>query len=135
MTDDERLAIAQRLNRAWMERDTSVLSELDADFRFIPAIAGAVDEHGVGRDELLKFLEEVDATWESFEVENREYQPVGDSAVLILNVVHAVGRGSGIAFDRELPSVMRFRGDKAIELRSFFELDEALEYANEKEPA
>ena len=134
MTEEERVAIAQHLNGAWMERDTSVLTELDPDFKFIPAIAGQVDGQGVSRDELLKFLEEIDQTWEKFQLENRGYRPVGDHAVLILNVVHAVGRGSGIAFDRELPSIMRFRGDRAFELHSFFDVDEAVAYA-EKEHA
>ena len=60
-SEDERVAIARTLQGAWNERDTSVLSELvDPDFRFIPAIAGQVDEQGVSRENLPQFLAELD---------------------------------------------------------------------------
>jgi ketosteroid isomerase-like protein len=134
--EEERVAIARTLQGAWNARDTSVLSELvDPDFRFMPAIAGQVDEHGVSREELPQFLTELDETWEKWEIEAREYHPVGERTVLILSRVHAVGRGSGIEFDRDLHAVVRFRDGKAVELRSFLDLDEAKRYADEKEHA
>ena len=134
--EDERVATARALQGAWNERDTSVLSELvDPDFRFIPAIAGQVDEQGVSREGLPQFLAELDETWEKFEIESREYRPVGERTVVILNRLQAVGRGSGIEFDREMPAVMWFRGGRALGLRSFLDLDEAMEFANEKEHA
>ena len=124
---DLRIELASRALDAWNRRDLRWLQEnATADIEFVPAIAATVDGSSVhGPEELIRFLEAMDESWESFRIEVEEFRLIGDQVVGRGRVL-AKGRGSGVELDQPLGSLLSFEGDKIARLQSYLDPEEAL---------
>ena len=96
------------------------------DMEFVPAIAATVDGGSVhGPEEMMRFLERMDESWESFRIEPGEFQIVGNKVVSSGRIV-AKGRGSGVELDQAAGTLFSFDGDKIAQVQSYLDPDEAL---------
>ena len=123
----DRLKLAREGFAAWNRRDRQWLQEhATADVEFVPAIAAAVEGGSVkGIDAMIRFQEDLDESWESFEIKIDEFRVVGDCVVGEGRVV-AKGRGSGLELNQPLTTVVFFEGEKFARMQSFLDRDEAL---------
>ena len=128
---EENLELARAGFEARNRSDFDALEGMvTADFEFIPAIAAGVEGGSIrGRDEVRKFFETLDETWESFNVDGDEFREVGNQ-VLVLGRVRAKGRGSGLELDQPMTNVMWFRDGKIARMQSFLDHDAAIAAAS-----
>jgi ketosteroid isomerase-like protein len=124
---DPRIELARAAVEAWNRRDLDWLRRnVTAEFEFVPAVAATVEGVSVkGPEGMVRFLEEMDESWETFRIEPEEFKLVGD-VVLGRGRVLARGRGSGLELDQPLGSVIRFEGSKIARLQSYLDPGEAL---------
>jgi ketosteroid isomerase-like protein len=129
----DKVELARQAYDAWIRGDFDVMATLVAeDLEFVPAVAAGVEGGSVrGRDEVLRFFENLDETWETFRVEPDEFRPVGDR-VLMVGHVKAKGRGSGLELDQPMLSVLWFRDGKIARMQSFLDEGAALEAAEQE---
>ena len=122
--------LAREAYDAWMRGDFDAMETMVAeDLEFVPAVAAGVEGGSVrGRDEVLRFFENLDETWETFRVEPDEFRAVG-GRVLMVGHVRAKGRGSGLELDQPMLSVVWFREGKIARMQSFLDEAAALEAA------
>ena len=102
---------------------------IDPDFQFQPF--GAVFLGGktyVGPRGLWEYRDDVDEAFESLIIEPEQYVE-RPGVILIVGTFKAKGRASEIEFEAPYAGVAHFRDNKAISLRTYFELAEALEAA------
>jgi ketosteroid isomerase-like protein len=114
---------------AWTKGDPHALDFLDAEITYeddmLPDHAG---ETYHGREGLLKAWARWAEPWESFETELEWAREAGDQVV---SCHHVRGRGkeSGVDMEGRYAYLWRFRDEKVIYLKSYGEVDEALEAA------
>src|ERR1700704_334047 len=124
----ENVEIAKRATDALNRRDwDAFLALVTADFEWLPAMAGAVQDIGYrGREDFADFAHEVEETWESLRAVMKEFRELGDQ-VLLLGRMEGRGRASGARVDTPVAEVMDFRDGKLSRDRVFLNQAEALE--------
>ncbi len=129
---DRRIELARNGLDAWNRRDRRWLQDnATADVEFVPAIAAAVEGDSIkGIDEMIRFLGDLDESWETFQIEVDEFCLVGDRVVGKGRLL-AKGRGSGVELRQPLGSVISFEGEKLARMQSFLDLDAAIEAAEQ----
>ena len=132
----ENVEIARRAFEAFNERDTDALHEVfTTDVEFRPAflggglVEGAVFRGHTGMTDFLKMQAE---TWERAVAEPVAIQDFGDH-VLVEVRLDAVGRVSGVPFDRTTWNVLAVRDGKIAAVRVYTTKEEALEAAGLRE--
>jgi len=125
-----RVELAREGFDAWNRRDRGWMRDnATADFEFEPAIAAAVEGGSVkGIDAVIGFLENLDETWESFQLAPEEFRGVGEQ-ILMPGRIFAKGRGSGVELAQPMASVFWFRDGRISRMESFPDVDEATEAA------
>ena len=126
----ENVQLAREGFDAWFRGDFDAMDEMAVeDVEFVPAVAAAVEGGSVrGRDDVRRFFQSLDETWETFRIEADEFREIGDR-VLMVGHVRAKGRGSGVELDQPMLSVVWFRDDKIARMQSFLDEEAALEAA------
>src|SRR5437763_5509910 len=124
----ENVEVARRHRDAFNRRDMEAFLEaLDRDVEWIPIMApleGSIyrDHHGVQR-----WIEELDAYWETFEVRDENLYDLGDR-VLILGHWRARGRASGVVLENQPAAwLYEIKDGKVVRLRTYTDRAEALE--------
>jgi ketosteroid isomerase-like protein len=106
----------------------------DPDCEFASALETSVaGGHPVyrGHDGLRAFWHEAWETWESFQISIEGLERRGDT-LLASGSFRAKGRESGAEVEREASWVNRYRGDRIVWSRAFFEREEALSAAGRR---
>jgi ketosteroid isomerase-like protein len=126
----------QNLFRIWNTREFEALIPfVTEDVVWRPATMTAVEGGSFeGVDGLRQFFDEWDRTWRVWEVEPREIREVGNH-VLVLGHVHAEGRESGLALDQPAAYLFEFRDGLLARGTTYFDLDEAIAAAEERNGA
>jgi ketosteroid isomerase-like protein len=127
-----RVEFAREGRDAWNRRDHGWMRDhATADFEFVPAIAAAVEGGSIkGIEAVIGFFEDLDESWETFEIEIDEFRLVGDQVAGKGRVV-AKGRGSGVELNQPLSTLVSFDGEKLARMQSFLGHDAALEAAEQ----
>jgi uncharacterized protein len=126
----ENLEVPRRLIDAYNRGDVPAFLELlDPDVEWIPIMAMLEGRVYRGREDVLRWLEELARDWEYFEPCYEEYRDLGDH-VLVLGRWRARGRASGVELENQ-PGAWLYdvKGGKAVRMRTFTDRDEALKAA------
>lgn len=119
---------------AFAARDLDAIAPmLDPELEISPAIAGSPE--GVvyhGPEGMREFWREIDAAWEEFQIDAREFRDLG-AKVLVLGRVHARGAGSGIVLDTGGGWLAEVRARRLVRFQSFTNRAAALEAAGVQE--
>jgi ketosteroid isomerase-like protein len=129
----ENVEIVQRIFDGWATGDFGAgLTDLDPDVVFavrhpFPEAVETVGPDGI-RDYMRGFLD----NWETYAVEARDLQAVGDTVVAHA-VQHGQGKASRIEIEQQFFMLFTFRGGKIVRIESILNRDEALEAAGLRE--
>ncbi len=123
----ENVEIAKRATDALNRRDwDAFLALVTADFEWLPAMPGAVQDVGYrGREEFAAYAREVEETWEYLHAVMKEFRDLRDR-VLLLGRMEGRGRASGAQVDTPVAEVMDFQDGKLSRDRVFLNHAEAL---------
>jgi ketosteroid isomerase-like protein len=125
----ENIEIVRRTFDGWATGDFGAgLTDLDPDVVFVvrhpfPEAVETVGPNGI-RDYMRGFLD----NWETYAVEARDLQTVGDT-VVVDAVQHGQGKASRIEMDQPFFMLFTFRGGKIVRIESILNRDEALQAA------
>ena len=86
-----------------------------------------------GHDEIRASMGDVREAWETFRVTPEQFME-GEDVVLVTEMVHARGRGSGVGITSESASVYRLRDGKLTHITVYRNRSEAFEAAGLPEP-
>jgi ketosteroid isomerase-like protein len=130
----ENVEVVRRCYGFWTNRDLSLLTEL-VDPDAVLDLSRNVFNPGLhhGFEDLMRFLEQVDETWESFQIEPEELIDGGDH---VFAAVRMSGRGrrSGVEVEMELFAVWTLRDGKVVRLTGGYrDRSESLEAAGLRE--
>jgi ketosteroid isomerase-like protein len=121
----ENVEIARAANEAWTRGDWDGLRETyDADVVMRTVEDWPEAGPHFGRDAVVRFFEQLRATWDINELETIALTEAGDRVVGHY-VFHGVGRGPDARI--EVANVVTFRSGKAVMLEYFWNYADALE--------
>ena len=121
----ENMEIMRASNEAWVAADSARLREM-----YDPGAVMRTEEDWpeagphLGREAVLRFLEELRGTWEAGELEEISLIDAGDR-ILCRQRWHGVGRGPDAYL--EVTTVMTFRNSKIVMVEYFWDHERALE--------
>jgi ketosteroid isomerase-like protein len=122
-------AVARKLFELAAEGDTeSILELLDPEVVWL-GTRGGLDANRVSRgpDAFVAYMQEIEQTWEDFEVEVQRVIEADETVVVFLRET-ARGRGA-LDVESETAVVLKVRGGRIVEARGYLDHDEALEVA------
>jgi ketosteroid isomerase-like protein len=120
----ENVETVRQLFEAFNRRDTDALLELlHPHVEWLPMLAKLEGAVYRGRDEVARWVAELDREWAEFRPHLQECRDLGD-VVLALGTG---GRGSGVDVEAPFFGVLTVRGGKLAALRTFTTEAEALE--------
>lgn len=125
----ENVEVVRSMFEAFARRDLpAVLDTVHPEVELRPGLVGGLEGTVYrGQDGYRQFLEDVDSTWEDFQVRLDELRDLGDTVVVL---GHTWGRGrEGIPVDAPGGWVMGMRDGRIHRFRSFNTWDETLEAA------
>jgi ketosteroid isomerase-like protein len=130
----ENVEIVKRTRDAYNRRDVDAHLELATeDYVLLPAVAGSVETGGIrGRDDLRRYFEMIDETWEGFRINADDFRDLGER-VLVIGHTEGRGRGSGAAVDSPYAAIFDFRDGKWWRAQGYLDHDEALRAAGLEE--
>jgi uncharacterized protein len=130
----ENVEVVERLAPAFNRRDLSAFFELlDPDVEWVPLLAVLEGRVYRGHEEVRKWIEDLAADWEFFEVYYDELHDLGDQ-VLALGGWRGRGRASGVELgDRPATWLLDLQGGKVTRLQTFTDRAEALEAVGQRE--
>ena len=103
------------------------LDTLAPDVEWIPIMATLEDRVYRGRDEVLRWVEALDADWEFFEIHPDQFHDLGDR-VLTFGHWRARGRVSGVTLENQPAAWLHeVKGGKIARMQTFTDRAEALE--------
>jgi ketosteroid isomerase-like protein len=122
--------IAKQATDALNRRDWDGFYRLiTADFEWLPAMPGAVEEKGYsGREGFEAYVREVEETWEYLRAVMEEFRDLGDR-VLLLGRMEGCGRESRASVDAPVAELMDFEDGKLSRDRVFLDHNEAFRAA------
>jgi ketosteroid isomerase-like protein len=130
----ENVEIVRRLYRAWEQGDFSAHADLFApDVRSARVMAPDSDGAGLagewqGRNGLAENVRLWINAWNDLRVQAEEFIDAGDK-VVVLTRQTAIAKVSGIPLDREFADLWELRNGTVVELRFYFNREDALEAA------
>jgi uncharacterized protein len=130
----ENVEVVERLAPAFNRRDLPAFLDLLApEVEWEPLLAVLEGRVYRGHEEVRKWIEDLAADWEFFEVYYDELHDLGDQ-VLALGGWRGRGRASGVELgDRPATWLLDLQGGKVTRLQTFTDRAEALEAAGQRE--
>ncbi len=129
---EENVEIFKRFVDAFNCRDVEAIVEVvDAGVEWRPAAAVAMGGEATvyrGHSGISEGLRDLHDSFAELQIEVFEFQEVGDR-VVGTGRIHTRGKGSGAEFDSVFGAVIEFKNGKAIQIRSYLDVGEALEAA------
>ena len=126
-SQDENVEVVRRGMEAFQRGDLEeFLAFLDPEVQVISPAELPNPAHTTGRDGYLEWVGRWLDAWESFEVEPKQFEPVGDRHVLIDVVELAVGKGSGVAVDMPMTYMVEVEDGLATRLHLYADRAQAL---------
>jgi ketosteroid isomerase-like protein len=124
----ENVEIVRRASDPFNRRDLpAFLAALDPDVEWMPIMATLEGRVYRGHEEVLRWLEALDADWEFFEIYPDEFQDLGDR-VLAFGHWRARGRASGVTLESQPAAWLHeVKDGKIARMRTFTDRAEALE--------
>jgi ketosteroid isomerase-like protein len=126
---EENVEMVREAWDAWTKGDPGALSLFDPEVVYeddmLPDHAG---ETYHGSEGLLRAWARWAEPWETFETDLEWARDAGDE-VVSCHRARARGKGSGVDMEGRYAYVWRFKGGKVIHLKSYGDVDEALEAA------
>lgn len=124
----ENVEVVRRLNQAFNCGDLDAfLGLLHPDVEWVPILAKLEGTVYRGRDEVRRWVAELDRDWAEFHPDPQEFRDLGD-VVLALGTWHARARTSGLSLDSQPGAwVARIRAGKIVRYETFTDRSEALE--------
>ena len=128
----ENVEIVRRVYEGWARGD---FTEGDA---FHPEVEFAMPDwpeaaNARGLDEMRRTWQAALSAWEDFRAEPDEFIEVGGDVVVVLNRVHARGKGSGADVRADTATVWTLHANKVVSLALYWDADKALEAAGLRE--
>jgi ketosteroid isomerase-like protein len=134
MTEDPRITLIREGFDAWESGDVQgALAHYHPEIEIFapPQIGNAGTFYGV--EGFHAWTQAWFEAWESFSQEVNSIETVGDRHALVRVTQTGVGKGSGIEVVRDATYVYELREDKLVYMALFFDHDEAIALARERE--
>jgi ketosteroid isomerase-like protein len=126
----ENVEVVLRIHRAVARGDLDgLLAEVHPSGEYRAVVQQAMQGEGAvfrGHAGMARWLADLQDLYEGLESEVVETRDLGDQVVVAF-VVRATARQSGITLEQPLAQLVTLRDGKAVEVRDFRSLDEALE--------
>ena len=123
----ERIDLIRRIFERWNAGEREI-NESDADPEVVVYSAMTNAEYH-GYDGIRSWMAEIDDQFEDWRLSIDQFQDASEDRILVLGTVHVRGRTSGVEFDQPMGWLLRFAGERVIELRSVPGHAQALEAA------
>jgi ketosteroid isomerase-like protein len=121
--------VVRQIVAAFRDRDVPRLRELfhdDAEFRSaIVALEGGTYR---GREEMERYMNNLDAVFEDWHSEDEEFVDGGDGRVALVFRIVGRGRGSGAPVNQPIAIVWTVRDGKAVTAQGYLDREEALSH-------
>jgi ketosteroid isomerase-like protein len=121
--------VVRQLVAAFRDRDVPRLRELfheDAEFRSaIVTLDGGTYR---GREEMERYMTELDAVFEDWHSEDEEFVDGGDGRVALVFRIVGRGRGSGAPVNQPIAILWTVRDGKAVSAQGYLDPEEALSH-------
>jgi ketosteroid isomerase-like protein len=121
--------VVRQIVAAFRDRDVPRLRELfhdDAEFRSaIVALEGGTYR---GREEMERYMNNLDAVFEDWHSEDEEFVDGGDGRVALVFRIVGRGRGSGAPVNQPIAIVWTVRDGKAVAAQGYLDREEALSH-------
>jgi ketosteroid isomerase-like protein len=121
--------VVRQIVAAFRDRDVPRLRELfhdDAEFRSaIVALEGGTYR---GREEMERYMNNLDAVFEDWHSEDEEFVDGGDGRVALVFRIVGRGRGSGAPVNQPIAILWTVRDGKAVTAQGYLDREEALSH-------
>jgi len=126
---DADVDVVRQIVAAFRDRDVPRLRELfhdDAEFRSaIVALEGGTYS---GRDEMERYMHDLDAVFEDWHSEDEEFVDGGNGRVALVFRIVGRGRGSGVPVNQPIAILWTVRDGKAVAAQGYLDREEALSH-------
>ena len=127
---EQNVEVVGRAVEAFRHRDPSALAELcDPDIEFRSAFAAAGGRTYRGHEDLRRYMQDIDATFEDWHTEDEEAIDAGTDRVVLIYRIVGEGRGSGVPIDQRIAILWTLHDGKLLLGDVYLDPDEALEAA------
>jgi ketosteroid isomerase-like protein len=121
--------VVRQIVAAFRDRDVPRLRELfhdDAEFRSaIVTLEGGTYR---GREEMERYMNDLDAVFEDWHSEDEEFVDGGDGRVALVFRIVGRGRGSGAPVNQPIAILWTVRDGKAVTAQGYLDREEALSH-------
>ena len=121
--------VVRQIVAAFRDRDVPRLRELfhdDAEFRSaIVTLEGGTYR---GRDEMERYMNDLDAVFEDWHSEDEEFVDGGDGRVALVFTIVGRGRASGAPVNQPIAILWTVRDGKAVTAQGYLDREEALSH-------
>ena len=124
----ENVELVRRAHEAFNRRDTEAYFEVfDSDGVLVPLLAMLEGVVYRGREEIMRWFDEVDRNWAEFQTTPQEFRDLGE-VVLVFGTWHARSRTGDLMLDSQPGAwVAHMRDGKVVRHETFTNRAEALE--------
>jgi ketosteroid isomerase-like protein len=129
----ETVEIVQRIFDSWATGDFGAgLADLDPEVVFVVRHPFPEAVETIGPDGIKQYMRRFLDNWETYAVEARDLQAVGDTVVADA-MQRGEGKASGIEMEQQFFMLFTFREGKIVRIESVLDRDQALEAAGLRE--
>jgi ketosteroid isomerase-like protein len=127
---EENVAVVRQAIEAFRDRDAPALVELcDPNIEFRSAFAAAGGRTYRGHEDVPRYLDDIDATFEDWHSEDEQTIDAGTDRVVLIYRIVGEARGSGIPIDQRIAILWTLRDGKLLLGVVYLQPDDALEAA------
>jgi ketosteroid isomerase-like protein len=125
----DNVQLARDLFERWAKRDyDALMADAKPDVEIYSRFASLGGEPYRGREGVVRWIAEIEATFGRFDVSTDDFRDLADS-VLILGSIRLQGKGSGIEMDQPMGWLLELEDGKLARMRFYSSHAEALEAA------
>jgi ketosteroid isomerase-like protein len=126
----ENVDVVRRATEAFRRRDAPALVELcDPNIEFRSAFAASGGRTYRGYEDLPRYMDDIDATFDNWHTEDEETIDAGTDRVVQIYRIVGEGRGSGIPINQRIAILWTLRDGKLLVGVVYLHPDDALEAA------
>jgi ketosteroid isomerase-like protein len=133
---EENVEVVRRAADAYNRRDIdAVLEELDPEIEWHPLLQVLLGGEATvyrGHEGARALWRDLDEAFTEFQVEQSELRDLGEQ-VIVIGHLQGRGRESGVKTETAIVWLVDFKSGKAIRVREYLDLEEALEAAGLRE--